>query len=90
MKRCANISLIVFVLLTIYFLTFSCWWGQSRRYTKTVGGKQVQYLEFHYNAVSWHTRLLWAPALWLAEHLHGYHEVGFAAAYEDSVILYAK
>ena len=78
------------VFLAGYTVMFSQWWHKSPRYTKLVAGKPVEYLEFHYNSFSWRTRVIWIPALWCAKSMGGYHELGFAAAYEHSMVLYAR
>jgi hypothetical protein len=90
MKLRVIIPLALLVLLMAYTAAFWHWWQQSRRYTRLAGGKPVEYVEFHYNWFSWHTRPLWVPALWTAERIGGYHELGFAAGYEESAILYAR
>jgi hypothetical protein len=90
MKLRVIISLALLALLTTYIAAFSCWWRQGPRSTRYVGGIHVEYLEFHYNRLSWHTRILWTPALWVAQHCGGYDRFSFAAAGKDSVILYAR
>ena len=89
-RRNVIITILLLPAFVTYVATFARWWHQGQRYSKSVAGKQVEYLEFHYTWFSWHTRPVWIPALWLSAHLGGYHEAGFAAAYEDSMILYAR
>ena len=81
----------VLVLLLLYVGTFSYWWLSSpARQVTTKDGRQVRVVEFQFNKVSWYTQIIWIPAFWFMEHVVGYGEPGFAAAYEHSVLLYVR
>ena len=91
MRRVLKISAVVIVLLAIYVATFSYWWVRSPAKLMTAkNGRKVRVVEFQYNAVLWHTYLLWIPAFWFVESFCGYEAGGFAAMEEHSVQRYAK
>ena len=78
------------VVLSIYVGLFSHWWIRSPVKTKTIGGKQVRIVEFHFNALSYYTGPLWLPAFWFVERVAGYERGGYATMEKDSVIEYLK
>ena len=91
MRRALKISVVVLVLLAIYIGTFSYWWLRSPVKTMTTkSGRQMRVVEFQFNKVSWPTYTIWVPAFWFMEHVCGYHEAGFMAMYDQSVLRYAK
>jgi hypothetical protein len=77
-------------MLAIYIGVFSYWWFQSPVTSRTLGGKEVRIVQFHFNTLSWHTQLLWQPAFWFVERVSGYERGGYVALEENSVIEYLR
>jgi len=81
---------VVLALLAIYVGTFYYWWSQSPVQVYTEGGRQVRYVDFHYNPVLWHTEVLWIPAFLWIEHVCGYKHVSIAAMEGQSIVTYSR
>ena len=84
------ICLGVVLAVVAYTATFSYWWCTSPVEKGIAGGREVQYLQFHFNAFSWHTAIIWTPAFWCMKHVFGYELISFAAMGKDSIVEYAK
>jgi hypothetical protein len=81
------------LLLTLvagYVGVFSYWWQSSPVRVYTERGRQVRDVDIHYNAVFWHTDVLWIPAFWWMEHVHGYRYVSVAAMEEQTIVTYSR
>ncbi len=78
------------LVLGIYIGTFSYWWFSSPTKIEMWKGKQVCFVEFHYNSFLWHTEIIWVPAFLFVEKVCGYKLAGFAAMEGDSIQEYEK
>jgi hypothetical protein len=90
LRRKAKISAtILLCVLITYALVFTVFWKRSPRSFIATPTGPVEYVEFHYSPFVWKTDLLWTPAFWCVENC-GYEFVAYAAAGEESIVIYAK
>jgi hypothetical protein len=77
-------------LVVMYAGTFAFLWLRNPSYSRVVDGAEYRVVEYHFNRFSWSTRLVWAPGLLFMEHVVGYKDIAEVAAYDQSVITYAR
>src|SRR5690242_7883648 len=92
MKHVALRFLVLSLVCIVSFVAiFSYIWLRNGSYTGiSVSGKQCRYVDFRYDRFTARTAILWRPGLWFMEHVCGYEDTAEIAAYEKTVIFYAK
>jgi hypothetical protein len=92
MKRGAVTLLFILLAgIALYVASFSYIWLRNGSYAGvSVSGKQCRYVDFKYDKFTARTAILWRPGLWFMEHVCGYEDTAEIAAYDETVIFYAK
>jgi len=84
------ICLALLATVLVYSATFTYKWRTSPVEKRLVAGREICYVQFHFNAFFWRTQILWSPAFWFVEHVCGYEFVSYIPLEQDSIVEYAK